>query len=67
MRKKFTSYPAAKHPKHSKSAITDMREKPADLFSCKAQASTLAPTLILRTWGFFTKFSVPVESIIPRS
>ena len=26
----FTSYPAAKHPKHSKFAITDMREKPVD-------------------------------------
>ena len=28
----FTSYLAAKHPKHSKFAITDMREKPVDFF-----------------------------------
>ena len=28
----FTNYPAAKHPKHSKFAITDMLEKPADFF-----------------------------------
>ena len=28
----FTSYPAAKHPKHSKFAITDRRQKPGDLF-----------------------------------
>ena len=28
----FTSYPAAKHPKRSKFAITDIREKPANFF-----------------------------------
>ena len=28
----FTSYPAAKRPKHSKFAITDMQEKPAFFF-----------------------------------
>ena len=26
------TYPAAKHPKHNKFAITDMREKPVDFF-----------------------------------
>ena len=28
----FASYPAAMHPKHSKFAITDIREKPANFF-----------------------------------
>ena len=28
----FTSYPAAKHPKRRKLAITDMREKPVEFF-----------------------------------
>ena len=32
-KRKFTGYPAAKHPKHSKFAITDMREKPVDFFA----------------------------------
>ena len=28
----FSSYPAEKHPKHSKFAITDIREKPVNFF-----------------------------------
>ena len=28
----FTSYLAAKHQKHSKSRLTDIQEKPVDLF-----------------------------------
>ena len=43
----FTSYPVAKQPKHSKFAITDMRQKPVELFYCTTRASTL--TLILLT------------------
>ena len=67
MRKKkhpFTSNPAAKRLKHSKFAITDMREKPADLFCCTTRASTLAPTIILLTRVFANVF-IPVKSIIP--
>ena len=33
--------------KHSKLAITDMRQKPANFLFCTAQASTLAPAIIL--------------------
>ena len=44
----FTSYSTTNHLKHSKSAITDVREKTADLFSCTTRASTLAPAIILR-------------------
>ena len=40
----FASYPAAKHPKHSKFAIT---EKPVNLFYCLTRASTLISTVIL--------------------
>ena len=61
----FTSYSTAKHSKHSKFAITDMREKPADLFRCTTRASALAPAIILQTKGSFAKVLVPVESIIP--
>ena len=39
----FTSYPTAKHPKHNKLAVTDIREKPVNT----AQTSTLAPAIIL--------------------
>ena len=34
----FTTYPAAKHHKHSKFAITGMGEKPVDFFYCATQA-----------------------------
>ena len=43
----FTSYPAAKHTKHSKFAITDMRRKPVDFSYCTARVSTLVPLIIL--------------------
>ena len=55
----FTIYPAAKHPKHNKLAITDIREKPVDFFNDTARASTFA------NFGSVAKVSVPVESIIP--
>ena len=56
----FTSYPAAKHPKHNKLAITDIREKPVDsfndiYFSSRNNFANL---------GFFAKVSVPIGSII---
>ena len=42
----FTGYPAAKHPKHNKLAVTDIQEKPVDT----ARASTLASAIILKTY-----------------
>ena len=56
-RKKHPSsgYPAAKHPKHSKFAITDIREKPVNLFYCSTRASTFANS------GSCAKVSVPVH------
>ena len=33
----FTNYPAELHPIRSKFAITDMRQKPVDLFFCTAR------------------------------
>ena len=56
----FTSYAAAKHPKHNKLAVTGIREKPADFFNDTTRVSTLAPTIILSTLGF-----VFVRTIIP--
>ena len=35
-----SEYPAAKHPKHRKFAITDIREKPVNFFYNAARAST---------------------------
>ena len=42
----FTSYLAAKHPNHSKFAITGMREKAVDFFIVQ-QESQLSPIVIL--------------------
>ena len=57
-RKKHPSsgYPAAKHQKHSKFAITDIREKPVNFFYCSTRALTLASATIL-----LTQVSVPVH------
>ena len=41
----FTGYPAAKHPKHSEFAITDIREKPVKFFCCSTRASTLVSAI----------------------
>ena len=43
----FASYPAAKHTKHSKFAITDIREKPVNFCYCSTRASTLVSAIIL--------------------
>ena len=51
----FTSYPAAKHPKHNKLAVTDIRAKPVDFISRNNFANL----------AFFAKVSVSVGSIIP--
>ena len=44
----FASYPAAKHPKHRKLAVTDIPEKSVEFFNDTAQASTLSPAIILQ-------------------
>ena len=45
--RRFSGYPAVKHTKHSKFAITDIREKPVD-FSCRTtRASTLGSAITL--------------------
>ena len=45
----FTGYPAAKHPKHNKLAVTDMQEKPVVLFTDTARVPAFAPAIILQT------------------
>ena len=45
----FTSYPAAKHQKHSKFAITNVREKPVEFFMGRHGGLTLASAIILLT------------------
>ena len=61
----FTGFPAAKHPKHSKFAITDIREKPVDFFHCSTRASTLVFAITLLTQVPVQKFSFLFISIIP--
>ena len=61
----FTGYPAAMHPNHSKFAITDMREKPANLFSCSTRASTLVSAITLLTQVPVQKFPFLFMFIIP--
>ena len=58
----FVSYPAAKHPKHSKFAIIDTREKPVNFFYCSTRALTLVSARILLTQVSFAKVSVPVHN-----
>ena len=60
----FTGYPAAKHPKHSKFAITDMREKPVNFFYCSTRASTLVSAKTLLTQVPLLKFPFPFTYII---
>ena len=52
----FTGYPAAKHSKHSKFAITDIREKPVNFFYCSTRASTLVSAITLLTQVPLQKF-----------
>ena len=58
----FTCCPAAKH-QNTANLGDRHREKPVELFYGIAQASTLAPEIILL--GSFATVSVPVVSIIP--
>ena len=52
----FTSYPVTKHPKHSRFAIIDIREKPVNFFYCSTRASTLVSAIILLTQAPLRKF-----------
>ena len=52
----FTSHPAEKHPKQSKFAITDIREKPVNFFYCSSRASTLVSAITLLTQVPLQKF-----------
>ena len=61
----FTGNPAAKHPKHSKLAITDIREKPVNFFCCLTQASTLVSAITLLTQVPLQKFPFLFIIIIP--
>ena len=55
-KRSFTSYPAAKHLKYSKFAITDIREKLVNFFYCSTRASTLVSATILLTQVPLQKF-----------
>ena len=59
--------PVAKHPKHSKFAITDIRVKPVNFFYCSTRASTLVSAIILLTQVSLQKFPLLYISIIPCS
>ena len=61
----FAGYPAVKHPKYSKFAITDIREKPVNFFYCLTRASTLISTTILKIQVPLQKFPSLFISIIP--
>ena len=62
---KSARYPAAKHPKHSKFAITDIREKPVNFFCCSTRAPTLVFAITLLTQVPVQKFPFLFISIIP--
>ena len=53
----FTSYPAAKQPKHNRLAVTNIREKPVDFSNDTARASALASEIILSTRAPLQKVS----------
>ena len=61
----FASYSAAKHPRHSKFAITGIREKPVNFFYGSACASILVFAVILPTQIPLQKFPFLFIIIIP--
>ena len=61
----FTCCPTAKHAKHNKLAVTDIREKPVNFFNDTARALDLCSRNNFANLGSFAKVSVPVQSIIP--
>ena len=60
----FTSYPAEKHPKSSKFAITYMLQKPVDFFLYDTSVGFNSRHNSANL-GSFAKVSVPLQSIIP--
>ena len=60
----FTSYPAEKHPKRSKFAVTDLRQKPVDHFIVQ-HGRRLTSGNNFANLGSFAKVSVPLQFIIP--
>ena len=61
----FSGYPAVKHPKHSKFAITGIREKPVNFSCCSTWAPTLVFAITLLTQVPVQKFPFLFISIIP--
>ena len=61
----FASYPAAKHPKHSKFTVTDIREKPVNFLHCSTRASTLVSAILLLSRAPLHKFQFLFINIIP--
>ena len=53
------------YPKHSKFAITDIREKPVHFFYCSTRASTLVSAITLLTQVNLQKFPFLFIFIIP--
>ena len=61
----FASYPAAKHPKHSKFTVTDIREKPVNFLHCSTRASTLVSAILLLSRAPLHKFQFLFINLIP--
>ena len=55
----------SKAPKRSKLAVTDIRQKPVDLFNNIAQASTLALAIIFQLPVLLQKFPFLLRNTIP--
>ena len=62
---RLKGYPAAKHPKHSKFAISDIREKPVNFFYCSTRASTLVSAITFIIQVPLQKFPFLFMFIIP--
>ena len=61
----FTCYPVSKHPKHSKFANTDIREKPVDLLLLYDTGVDFSSRDDFANLGSFAKVSILVETILP--
>ena len=56
----FTGYPAAKHPKHNKYAIIDIREKPVNSFLLFNMGVDFSFRNNFANSGSIAKVSIPV-------
>ena len=61
----FTWYPTAKHPRHNKLAVEDIREKPVDFFSWHRTGVDFYSRNSFANLGSLAIVSVPIQSIIP--